>query len=78
MKILREMVRSTTMGMDAIDHVMPYVKDETLAETMRGQKERLGEALAEAKRGLTGMRSRNRRGASSPKPSSKPVPPSPP
>ena len=54
MKILREMVRSTTMGMNAIDHVMPYVKDETLAETMRGQKECLGEALAEAKRGLTG------------------------
>ena len=53
MKILREMVRSTTMGMNAIDNVMPYVEDEALASLMSEQKEGMNTLLAEAKRGLS-------------------------
>lgn len=53
MKILREMVRSTTMGMNAIDNVMPYVEDEALASLMSEQKEGMNSLLAEAKRGLS-------------------------
>lgn len=53
MKIYREMVRSTTMGMNAIDNVMPYVEDEALASLMSEQKEGMNSLLAEAKRGLS-------------------------
>lgn len=53
MKIYREMVRSTTMGMNAIDNVMPYVEDEALASLMSEQKEGMDTLLAEAKRGLS-------------------------
>lgn len=53
MKIYREMVRSTTMGMNAIDNVMPYVEDEALASLMSEQKEGMNTLLAEAKRGLS-------------------------
>lgn len=53
MKIYREMVRSTTMGMNAIDNVMPYVEDEALASLMSEQKEGMNSLLSEAKRGLS-------------------------
>lgn len=53
MKILREMVRSTTMGIDAIDHVLPYAEDENLAKTMTEQKQAMKDLLCEAKKGLT-------------------------
>lgn len=53
MKILREMVRSTVMGTDAIDNVMPYVEDKALAALMSEQKRGMCELMEEAKRGLT-------------------------
>ena len=53
MKILREMVRSTVMGTDAIDNVMPYVEDKDLAALMSEQKRGMCELMEEAKRGLT-------------------------
>lgn len=53
MKILREMVRSTVMGTDAIDNVMPYVEDKALAALMSEQKCGMCELMEEAKRGLT-------------------------
>lgn len=53
MKILREMVRSTTMGIDAIDHVLPYAEDENLVRLMNEQKQSMKDMLCEAKKGLT-------------------------
>lgn len=53
MKILREMVRSTVMGTDAIDNIMPYVEDKDLAALMSEQKRGMCELMEEAKRGLT-------------------------
>ena len=49
MKIFREMVRSTAMGADAIDHLMPYVEDEGLMQVMREQRETLHGFLCTAK-----------------------------
>ena len=53
MKIFREMVRSTAMGADAIDHLMPYVEDEGLMQVMRKQRETLHGFLCTAKGELT-------------------------
>ena len=53
MKIFREMVRSTAMGADAIDHLMPYVEDEGLMQVMREQRETLHGFLCTAKGELT-------------------------
>lgn len=53
MKLLREMVRSTTMGIDAIDNVLPHVEDENLVKTMKTQQQSMKDLLAEAKKGLS-------------------------
>ena len=53
MKIFREMVRSTTMGRDAIAHVLPYAEDESLVKTMKEQQQTLEEALKDAERELS-------------------------
>lgn len=53
MKILREMVRSTTMGIDAIDHILPYAGDDELASLMRTQQLSMSELREQAKRGLS-------------------------
>ncbi len=54
MKIAREMVRSTSMGIDAIDRLLPYTENEALTNVMREQKEDMAQMLTEAKRGLSG------------------------
>lgn len=53
MKLLREMVRSTTMGIDAIENVMPHVEDDKLLQTMKDQQMCLKDLLSEAKKGLS-------------------------
>lgn len=53
MKIYREMVRSTSMGIRAIDNVMRYVENDALGETMKEQKKALEEYCSQAKSELT-------------------------
>ena len=53
MKIMKEAVRSTTMGKNAIDNIMPYVSDEELKKVIEGQKERLETTLQEAGKELS-------------------------
>ena len=53
MKIYREMVRSTSMGIRAIDNVMRYVENDALGETMKEQKKALGEYCSQAKSELS-------------------------
>lgn len=53
MKIYREMVRSTSMGIRAIDNVMRYVENDALGETMKEQKKTLEEYCSQAKSELT-------------------------
>lgn len=53
MKVYREMVRNTVMGIQAIDNVLPYVEDSALIKTMREQKELLQQYCNAAKNELT-------------------------
>lgn len=53
MKIYREMVRSTSMGIRAIDNVMRYVENDALGETMKEQKKALEEYCSRAKSELS-------------------------
>ena len=53
MKIYREMVRSTSMGIRAIDNVMRYVENDALGETMKEQKKALEEYCSQAKSELS-------------------------
>ncbi len=53
MKIYREMVRSTSMGIRAIDNVMRYVENDALGETMKEQKKALEEYCSQATSELT-------------------------
>lgn len=53
MKIYREMVRGTSMGIRAIDNVMPYAEDDALVKTMQEQKTALENYCAEARTELS-------------------------
>lgn len=53
MKIYREMVRGTSMGIRAIDNVLPYAEDDALVKTMQEQKTALEGYCAEAKKELS-------------------------
>lgn len=53
MKIYREMVRSISMGIRAIDNVMRYVENDALGETMKEQKKALEEYCSQAKSELS-------------------------
>ncbi len=53
MKILREAVRSTSMGIQAIDNVLPYVEDCALVKTIKEQKEILKSYGEKAREELT-------------------------
>ena len=49
MKIYREMVRGTSMGIRAIDNVMPYAEDDALVGTMQEQKTALEKYCEDAR-----------------------------
>ena len=53
MKIYREMVRGTSMGIRAIDNVMPYAEDDALVKTMQEQKTALEKYCEDAKTQLS-------------------------
>lgn len=53
MKIYREMVRGTSMGIRAIDNVLPYAEDDALVKTMQEQKTALEGYCEEAKKELS-------------------------
>ena len=53
MKIYREMVRGTSMGIRAIDNVMPYAKDDALVGTMQEQKTALEKYCEDARSRLS-------------------------
>ncbi len=53
MKIYREMVRGTSMGIRAIDNVMPYAEDDALVGTMQEQKTALEKYCEDAKTRLS-------------------------
>lgn len=53
MKIYREMVRGTSMGIRAIDNVMPYAEDDALVGTMQEQKTALEKYCEDARSHLS-------------------------
>ena len=53
MKIYREMVRGTSMGIRAIDNVMPYAEDDALVGTMQEQKTALEKYCEDARSRLS-------------------------
>ncbi len=53
MKIYREMVRGTSMGIRAIDNVMPYAEDDALVGTMQEQKTALEKYCEDARARLS-------------------------
>lgn len=53
MKIYREMVRGTSMGIRAIDNVMPYAEDDALVGTMQEQKTTLEKYCEDARSRLS-------------------------
>ena len=53
MKIYREMVRGTSMGIRAIDNVMPYAEDDALVGTMQEQKTALERYCEDARSRLS-------------------------
>ena len=53
MKIYREMVRGTSLGIRAIDNVMPYAEDDALVGTMQEQKTALEKYCEDARSRLS-------------------------
>lgn len=51
-KILKETIRNSSTGVQAIDNVLPYVDDDKLAEIMKEQKQVMCDFYNRAKEGL--------------------------